>query len=149
MVLRLQALSKFRAFTLDTLTLPSQLTPSCPVFFLTGLNHFLSDHGLSLGLCRFSSEYLEFVLNLCIKDMLEFTATDNSIENDLESSCRLNTSHRSLQLMASIALCIGPTTNAGQVGNLRPTFMPYCLSSVCPSACLLSCLFWNSLCRPG
>lgn len=25
--------------------------------------------------------------------------------------------------MASIALCTGPTTNAGQVGNLRPTFI--------------------------
>lgn len=107
------------------------------MFFLRGLNRFLSDLGLSLGLCRFPSEHLEFVFNLCIKDMLEFTATDNSTANYLESSCRLNTSHSSLQLMATIALCTGPT-NAGQVGNMRPTFIGGQVTSLLHA--LLSCL---------
>lgn len=121
------------------------------MLFLRGLNGFLSDLGLTLGLCRFPSEHLEFVFNLCIKGMLEFTATDNSTANYLESSCRLNTSHSSLQLMATTALCTGPT-NAGQVGNLRPRWTGYFFSPclvvchlpahlpACLPACLPSCV---------
>lgn len=52
----------------------AQLTPSCPLFFLGGLNHFLSDLSLSFDLCRFLSEHLEDVFNLCIEEVLAFTA---------------------------------------------------------------------------